>query len=190
QSESLSFALHAIQRSAERGQTLVDDVMHLTQLSNKNCKLERINPTELLNQVAKDSDLALERAQGTIHFLGDKHSIMGDPKLLRTIYRNLLANAIKFRSSERPLAIEHIVSDTGTGHVRVEFTDNGVGFDPDKAAQIFEPFTRLVGDDQVEGTGLGLAIVKEASAAMGYRVSASSAPAVGTTIAMMAPSAD
>lgn len=190
QSESLSFALHAIQHSAERGQMLVDDVMHLTQTANSKCRLESINPTDLLKLVAKDSDVALEQAQGAIQFDGEDHRIMGDPKLLRTIYRNLLSNAIKFREAERPLQLSHTVSDTGTGHIRIEFKDNGIGFDPERAAQVFEPFTRLVGDDQISGTGLGLAIVKEAASAMGYRVSASSLPGVGTTIALMTQTAN
>ena len=190
QSESLSFALHAIQRSAERGQILVDDVMHLTQTANCVSTLESINPSELLKLVATDSDVQLEQAQGCIKYVGNKHLIKGDAKLMRTIYRNILSNAIKYRDPARPLVLTHTASDIGTGHVRIEFKDNGVGFQPEKATQVFEPFTRLVGDDQVAGTGLGLAIVKEAANAMGYRVSASSIPGVGTTIALITNAAD
>ncbi len=185
QSESLSFALRAIQHSAERGQVLVDDVMHLTQTASRVGKLEAINPTELLKLVAKDSDLLLEHSKGCINYAGTKHYVMGDAKLLRSVYRNLLSNAIKFRDPERPLKVTHTVSDTGTGHVRIEFKDNGIGFNPEGAEQVFEPFTRLVGEDQVPGTGLGLSIVQEAMKAMGSQVSASSIPGVGTTIALM-----
>lgn len=189
QSDSLQFALRAIQHSAERGQTLVDDVLHMAQLGSRAARLEWLDPSALLRLVARDSDLALAQCQGQIEFVGDEQQVLGDPKLLRTIYRNLLSNAIKYRDPERPLRIEHKISDTGTGHARIEFTDNGMGFDPERAAQVFEPFTRLVGDDEVAGSGLGLAIVKEASKAMGYRVSASSLPGAGTTIALMAPNA-
>lgn len=190
QSDSLKFALRAIQRSAERGQTLVDDVMHLTQTANSKSRLVALNPSELLKLVAKDSGLSSEQVNGHLQYVGESHLVMGDAKLLRTIYRNLLSNAIKYRNHSRSLVITHTVTDTGTGHSRIEFTDNGIGFDPELASQVFEPFKRLVGDDHpVAGTGLGLSIVQEASSAMNCRVTASSKPGVGTTIALMTRSA-
>jgi len=188
QSESLSFALNAVETSAQRGQQLVDDVMHLTQMANARPQLTLVCPSTVLREIAQDSDVQLEQAQGSIHYMGDHCKILGDEKLLRTIYRNLLSNAIKFRDNERELRIVHQVTDTGTGRTRIEFRDNGIGFDTDKAATVFEPFTRLVGEDEYVGTGLGLSIVKEAANAMDAQLTATSQIAKGTSIALIARS--
>lgn len=185
-SESLSFALRAIQHSAERGQLLVDDVMHLTQTANSASRLEILNPTDLLKEIARDSDVLLDQIEGRIDYVGKSHTIVADAKLLRTVYRNLLSNAIKFRHEDRPLHIVHTVTDTGTGCARIEFQDNGIGFEQANANKIFEPFTRLVGDDQPSGTGLGLAIVFEALKSMNCQVTANSQLDEGTTIAVIA----
>lgn len=188
QSESVRFALQAIQRSTERGQALVNDVVYLTQKASRAEQLESLNPSELLKTVVEGSGLLLEQAQATIRYSGSESLIMADAELLRTVYRNLLSNAIKFRAPHRPLEITHTVTDTGTGYIRIEFKDNGVGFDPKHTIDIFKPFTRLAGEDSVESAELGLAIAKEAATAMGCHISACSEPNMGTTIALIASS--
>jgi hypothetical protein len=40
-------------------------------------------------------------------------------------------------------------------------TDNGIGFQPEQAARIFETFVRLHSKDRFEGTGLGLSLCKK-----------------------------
>ncbi|MGE5690286.1 MAG: two-component system sensor histidine kinase NtrB [Pseudomonadota bacterium] len=78
----------------------------------------------------------------------------GDARLL---LRNLIANAIRFRSA-RPLRIRVDATRRGS---RWELTvaDNGIGIAPRDRAAVFEPFVRLR-PDGTAGTGLGLAIVK------------------------------
>ena len=57
--------------------------------------------------------------------------------------------------------------------------DNGMGFDPAYAGQLFEPFRRLHSPGEVEGSGLGLAIVRRIVERHGGRVWAEAAPGKG-----------
>ncbi len=81
-----------------------------------------------------------------------------DPVLLRQVFQNLLANALKF-TRPRDCAVIEVArmenTDTPTFFVR----DNGVGFDMKYADKLFGVFQRLHRSEDFEGTGIGLATV-------------------------------
>jgi signal transduction histidine kinase len=80
----------------------------------------------------------------------------GDPALVRTVVENLVDNAVKFSRKRTPPRI-HIGHDPARGYF---VRDNGVGFDPARAGNLFSPFHRLHREDEFEGHGLGLANVR------------------------------
>jgi PAS domain S-box-containing protein len=76
--------------------------------------------------------------------------------LARVVLLNLLGNAAKFsRDADEPRIA--FASDGEGGFV---VSDNGAGFDAERAATLFQPFVRLHGSDEFQGTGLGLSIVR------------------------------
>ncbi|HUR91351.1 MAG TPA: ATP-binding protein, partial [Gemmatimonadaceae bacterium] len=84
--------------------------------------------------------------------------VTGDDRLLQVVMHNLLANAWKFSRGRTEAVIELGVQPAGKGATYF-VRDNGVGFDPDHARQLFRPFHRLM-PDEFEGTGIGLATVR------------------------------
>lgn len=80
----------------------------------------------------------------------------GDPALIRTVVENLIDNAVKFSRNRSPPRI-HVGHDVARGYF---VRDNGVGFDPEWADNLFSPFHRLHREDEFEGHGLGLANVR------------------------------
>ena len=76
----------------------------------------------------------------------------------RQILQNLIANAIKYRSSEPPRI--HISSSVSNRFCLFSLTDNGVGIAPEFHQKIFGIFTRLQERSHASGTGIGLAICK------------------------------
>ncbi len=92
----------------------------------------------------------------------------GVPGLLRQVFVNLVANAVKFtRDVPRP-RIEVGAARGARGTV-LYVQDNGVGFDPAQAARLFRPFERLHGA-RYPGHGIGLSIVKRVVERHGGRV--------------------
>lgn len=106
----------------------------------------------------------------------------GDDSLLRLVWQNLLANAVKYSSGRTPPKIEIGVLPGAAGSEMVYFVrDNGVGFDMAHSGKLFGLFQRLHGVDQFPGTGVGLANVRRIVERHGGRVWAESVPDHGAT---------
>jgi light-regulated signal transduction histidine kinase (bacteriophytochrome) len=84
-------------------------------------------------------------------------SVPFDFAQLNQLFRQLISNAIKFKS-EQPPRIHVSASDTADA-IQFSVRDNGIGIDPRYSDQIFGVFKRLHGRE-VPGTGIGLAICK------------------------------
>jgi signal transduction histidine kinase len=110
------------------------------------------------------------------------------PGVLASIVRNLVGNAIKFRSRQRKPEV-HLTSRAENGAVELVVEDNGVGMDEEAAAHAFEPYWRGRTDREVPGHGLGLAIVERATRAIGGSLLLTSAPDRGTRISVRLPRA-
>ncbi len=95
---------------------------------------------------------------------GDPFVVLGQPRLLRRVLRNLLENARRHGEGEVRLEIAReagAAGAAGEGFVVLRVCDRGPGVPADQRERIFEPFYRLPGaSEQSGGVGLGLALVK------------------------------
>ena len=90
--------------------------------------------------------------------IADLPSAECDPILIRQVFQNLLANALKFtRTRER--AVIEIGSRRNNGQIVIQVRDNGVGFNMKYSDKLFGVFQRLHRAEDFEGTGIGLATV-------------------------------
>jgi signal transduction histidine kinase len=110
------------------------------------------------------------------------------PGVLAQILRNLVGNALKFRSRQRKLRL-HLQAAARPDAVEVVLEDNGLGMDAESAAHAFEPYYRGRTDREVPGHGLGLAIVERATRALGGSCALTSEPDRGTRIVVRLPRA-
>ncbi len=99
--------------------------------------------------------------------IGRLPTVLGDRAQLRAVLQNLLGNAAKYRSDERPLEV-HIAARHVQRAWRIEVTDNGRGVPPADRNRVFEPLARA--DDSVEGSGIGLATCRRIVGAHGGRI--------------------
>ncbi len=101
--------------------------------------------------------------------------------LARVVLVNLLGNAAKF-TRDVPSPRIQFASDRQAADGDFAVTDNGAGFDAERAATLFQPFVRLHRSDQFQGTGLGLSIVRRIVERHGGSVSARGEPGRGARI--------
>jgi two-component system, sensor histidine kinase and response regulator len=111
-------------------------------------------------------------------------ALRGDPSRLRQVILNLVSNAVKFTETGEVVLSAHLVESTSQGHVvRFEVSDTGIGLDPDRAEQLFAPFSQADSSTtrRYGGTGLGLAISRQLVEAMGGTIGVESTLGVGST---------
>jgi two-component system phosphate regulon sensor histidine kinase PhoR len=109
--------------------------------------------------------------------------VYADASLMRRIFQNLIANAIKYTpSGEIVIGVE---PSGPTGDVTCFVRDNGCGIPPDRCQIVFDKHETDPGKEG--GFGLGLAIVKTFVEAHGGTVSVESELGVGTTFRFTLP---
>ena len=75
----------------------------------------------------------------------------------------------------------------GGEFVRIVVQDNGIGFDPARAGQLFKPFSRLHARDDHAGSGIGLSIVQRIVERHGGKVHADARPGQGASFEFTLP---
>ena len=103
------------------------------------------------------------------------------------ILRNVIGNALKYRSPSRRLLLR-IEARRTDGQIELGVSDNGIGMDAETAAHAFEPLYRGPGSSS-PGHGLGLAIVKRTVTAIGGTVELTSTKGEGTRVLVRVPAA-
>lgn len=149
---------------------LLDDLLVYSRISRQDVKREAIDLTELAR---REAELACEGRLDDL-WIEEELRAVADPSLIRLVLQNLLENACKFSPEGGPITLGR---DGEAFFVR----DRGVGFDMAYARKLFEPFERLVRQDEFPGTGIGLANVKRVVERHGGRIWAHSQPGDGAT---------
>ena len=111
-------------------------------------------------------------------------SLSGDSSRLRQVLVNLVGNATKFTTEGEISLVFSLCRKTGSEvFIRCEVIDTGIGFLPEVADQLFQPFTQA--DESISrkfgGSGLGLAISKKIIVAQSGRIGAFSEHGKGST---------
>jgi PAS domain S-box-containing protein len=170
--------------STRRMGQLIDDLLAFSRLGRSRLAREAIDMAALAQSAF--GEITTESQRGAVAFsIGDLAPATGDPTLLRQVWANLLANALKFTADETEPNIA-VAGERGDGEVVYSVSDNGPGFDMRHSAKLFQVFERLHGAEY-EGSGIGLAIVRRAVEAHGGRVWADSTLGSGATFFFSLP---
>lgn len=170
---------------AKRMQVLISDLLDFSRVGRSDqalvpCDLEAL-ARDVVAQLSPD-----ELGDGRV-CVGALPTVPGDPTLSRALLQNLVGNALKYRSSERPLVVRLTAARAGD-HWEVACTDNGLGIDARYRDRVFVIFQRLHGRDQYEGTGIGLALCKRIVEFSGGRIWIDDpGPAPGTIVRFTVP---
>ncbi len=158
---------------------LIDDLLTLSRLGRKQLSMSKIDMEALIREVWKELEVNPSRSIDlTVDGMPPAY---GDRTLIKQVYSNLLANAVKFTKYKDSALVEvggYIEGNDDVYYVK----DNGVGFDMTYYDKLFGVFQRLHKADEFEGTGIGLATVQRIIRRHGGKVWAEGKEGEGATI--------
>jgi signal transduction histidine kinase len=129
-----------------------------------------------------EMEAAEKGVETAIEQKGDMPAVRGDAESLRSVFSNLLINALHATEGGGEIKVE---LSGERGRVRVRVSDTGAGIPPEHLPQVFEPYFST----KETGTGLGLAIVKKAVEEHGGTIAVESRGGEGTTFTVTLPAA-
>jgi signal transduction histidine kinase len=171
--------LGRIRKGAQNMGRLIDDLLNLSRVGRAAIKHETIDLNHLIDDIR--AELRPDTDGRNIEWrIATLPKVQGDPGLLKQLFANLIANAVKY-TRPRPGPVIEIGLEQVEGAQAVFIRDNGVGFDMKYADKLFGVFQRLHREEDFEGTGVGLAIVKRIVQLGGGRIWAEAALDKGAT---------
>jgi PAS domain S-box-containing protein len=152
---------------------LVDELLAFARLGRDGLRLGHVELDPLVRAVC-DELLVGRELGGRLELRATPlGSCRADASLLRTVWTNLIDNALKYARTRERIKIE-IGRDDRCGEVVYFVRDNGIGFDMAHADRLFGVFQRLHAGSEFEGTGVGLANVRRIVERHNGRVGATS----------------
>jgi signal transduction histidine kinase len=151
--------LEHITGSARRMHRHINDLLELPKVVRAPIHHTTVDLSRMANEMVNGlRESAPDRSASVI--FADDLVVEGDFALLRIALENLFSNAWKFTSKTPGARIEFGSRIDRTGRRAYFLRDNGAGFDPRHAANLFSPFRRLHAESQFPGSGIGLATVQ------------------------------
>jgi signal transduction histidine kinase len=146
--------LQRVRSGTARMSQLIDDMLTFSRSGRQDLQLRELDTATMLDDVIKDFQEVITRRNISLH-IGQLPKILGDAVLLKSVFANLISNAIKYT---RDVAAPEIIVDFAEPEQAIYIRDNGIGFDMQYHDKIFQVFQRLQLPEDYEGTGIGLAI--------------------------------
>lgn len=183
--ESPNARLKFIRKIREQGQRLeflVSDLLKLSELEREQpLVMHKISLNIIIEEMLEEFTEKSKQKNITITTEIPVNSlVMADAEGIRTVFNNLIDNAIKYTPENGTIKIcAKLVNDK----LRVEIIDTGIGIDSKYHDRIFQRFYRVdkARSRAVGGTGLGLAIVKHIIEGHGGTIHLKSKPGEGST---------
>lgn len=177
----------AISRSARRMAGMVEGLLEYARLGRITVEYQPVPLMPLVQGVVAHLKGEYPLREIAWDIEPDLPVARGDPMLLAQLFAHLLENAVKFtgRTAQAHIEIGWTVSEQGvrTFHVR----DNGVGFDLQKAANLFVMFQRQHHSMDYDGLGTGLALAQRIVERHGGRIWCETAVGEGCTFLFTLP---
>ncbi|MFK7908036.1 MAG: ATP-binding protein [Chitinophagales bacterium] len=164
--EEMQMFVSQIGNSAQYMNRLLKDLLDYTTLEKKIEEegFQKVDSAEIWKEVKESLDLEIAESQAHIEENGLPIFQTSMP-VIRLLFENLLSNALKFKSPNKPANIKiHCLENKD--NYQFSITDNGIGINLSHQERIFRAFQRLQNNDS-QGTGIGLAICKKAVETLG-----------------------
>jgi signal transduction histidine kinase len=201
-----------ISHAAQRMDRLVQDLLAYGRLGHTAVPVSNISLENEVHAVLDNFSEEIEARGATVELCAPLPPLKANAAVLNQILSNLLSNALKFVSAEKPPRVRICAEETTSRiesvakvngvpsldarlsaldgkFVRLWIEDNGIGIPPEYHERIFRMFERLHGAGTYPGTGIGLAIVRKGVERMGGRAGVESTTGIGSRFWVELPAA-
>ena len=174
---------------------IVEGVKHMSEIITdllEHSKLDRetltenINLHDLIQEILSNLEKEYSQSGITVYVPYKNLTIVGHKHNLMQIVKELIQNAIKYRSEAAPIIVVNVEDNTEKEEWTISFRDNGVGLDEIYHDKAFLPFQRIDYLDR-PGYGIGLANCKKSVTKHGGKIWYQKNNFVGTTFSFTIP---
>ena len=164
--------LDKIKSSSDRMRNLINNLLSYSKVDEVTEQPRRVDLNDVLNNVLEDLGERINDLNATVDSVS-LPVVNGIQFQLEQLFANLIGNSLKYvqEGVQPQIKILSSVVNGNTSsvdallpninYVKLQFIDNGIGFEEKYQEKIFEIFQRLHGKTEFSGTGLGLSICKK-----------------------------
>jgi PAS domain S-box-containing protein len=167
--------LEALVGLCQRLSRLIDDLLTYSQIGRTEPEEAPIDLNEIVADVIDTLGAAIDERNAVVRVRGALPTVEADRVLVGEVFRNLIANALKFNENAQPTV------EIGCNGAALFVRDNGIGIPECHHDAVFTMFRRLHSRRKYEGTGAGLTFVRKIIEAHGGSVWLESQPGQGAT---------
>lgn len=165
---------------------LIDGLLAYSRLGRSALRMRPVDMQALVAEVR--SHAIADAAERDITWnMAELPTVVGDASMLRTVWQNLLGNAVKYTSQREHARIDVEVACSDDGEYIFTVRDNGAGFDMAYADKLFGVFQRMHKASEFPGSGIGLANVRRIVMRHGGRTWAEAEPGKGASFHFSLP---
>ncbi len=180
--EATRSRLDTVVRLTQRMESLINSLLHYSQVGRMELSLRETDLNEVLAQVLELLKPRLEEARMEVRLPRPLPSARCDRVRIAEVFTNLITNALKYNDKADKWVEIGAVPDGDEARFTFYVRDNGIGIKPEYHEAIFRIFKRLHGRDKFGGgTGTGLTIVKRIIERHEGRLWLESTPGQGST---------
>lgn len=183
--QDLGEALSFIKAAISKMERLIAAILKVSREGRRPMRPERLDMIAVVQGLADAIRHQTDLQDAQIRVAPGLPPMTADRLAVEQIFGNLLDNAVKYLSSDRPGDIIVRGHERGN-HVVYQVEDNGRGIAPQDHARVFELFRRSGSQDR-SGEGIGLAHVKTLVRALSGHISLASRPGEGTVFTLTFP---
>lgn len=166
---------------------LINDMLELSKLQSNPPKIyHKNNLKQIMAQTIETLKFKLEEKNIDLKLDLDEVEYIGSEQDFRSLFKNLIENAIKYNKQNGSITIN--IKQKGPGFIFM-VKDTGIGISKENQARVFERFYQVDKDRNLslKGTGLGLSIVKHIVILYKGTIRLESALNEGTTMTVELP---
>lgn len=177
--------LNVVRTNAQQMGVLIDSLLEFSRLNRRELQKAPLDMKEIVSKVIEEYNQQYPHHRAKFEFK-DFGTGIGDKELIRQVWHNLIANAVKFSSkTEKPMV--EIGSEKKGEDLIFFIKDNGAGFEMAYIDKLFGVFQRLHSEDEFAGTGIGLASIQRIIHRHGGKVWAHGEPGKGAVFYFTLP---